>query len=282
MIGLWDQFVANLPRLTPAAVLDMLIVAVLIYQLGMIVRGRRAAHVLAGVGFVLIAYAASLWLELDLLHGILERLIPYTAFGLIVLFQSEIRRFLARIGRRRWISFGSRLESQEARQDVLFAVQQLVSGQIGALIVIERDIGLRTFIESGVPLDAELTVQLLLAIFQPGNPLHDGAVIIQGNRISAAACFLPITTNPELSRLLGTRHRAGIGITEESDCLAIIVSEETGRVSIARSGEIETDVTQARLAEVMGLPSLPGTTAGRTMTAARQDSETSEAEERER
>ncbi|MCC7154808.1 MAG: TIGR00159 family protein [Bryobacterales bacterium] len=271
MRTLWDQFVANLPPLTVAAVLDILIVAVLIYQAAMIIRGRRAAHVLAGVGIVLVAYALAVWLGLDLLRGILERLLPYSAFALIVLFQSEIRRFLARIGRRRWIGFGSRLENQEALQDILIAVQQLASVHTGALIVVERDIGLRTFIESGVPMDAELTVQLLVAIFQPGNPLHDGAVIIQGNRIAAASCFLPITTNPELSRRLGTRHRAAIGITEESDCVAVVVSEETGRVSIARGGEIESDVTLGRLSEVMGTAAPASGATGRSLKEVREE-----------
>lgn len=258
----WEQFAANLPPLTVAAALDILIFAVLIYQAGMIVRGRRAAHVLAGVGIVLVAYSLAVFLGLELLHTVMDRLLPYSAFMLIVLFQSEIRRFLARIGRHHWFGFTSRLENREAAQDILIAVQQMAPLKTGALIVVERDIGLRTFIESGVPMDAELTVQLLVAIFQPRNPLHDGAVIIQGNRIVAASCFLPITTNPELSRHLGTRHRAAIGITEESDCISIVVSEETGRVSVGRSGEMESDISMARLGEILGLdvasPQNPG------------------------
>src|SRR5262249_48330650 len=158
---------------------------------------------------------------------------PYTAFALIVMFQSEIRRLLARIGRRWWMGFGSRAERRESIDEILLAVETMARASTGALIVVERDIGLRTFIESGVNMDAMLSRDLLLAIFHPGAAMHDGAVIVQGDRIAAAACFLPLTTNPAVTSTLGTRHRAAIGVTEESDCVAIVVSEETGKISVA-------------------------------------------------
>jgi len=178
-------------------------------------------------------------------------LAPFTPIALIVMFQAELRRMLARLGRRPFLGI-SQLERRELTQEVVLAVNQLAQRKIGALIVLERKIGLRTFVESGVNLDASVSRDLLLAIFQPGGTLHDGAVIIQGDRISAAACFLPLTTNPLLATELGTRHRAALGITEESDCVAVVVSEETGRISVAAFGEIELDVPLERVEQLLG------------------------------
>lgn len=238
-----------LPKLTLTAVVDILVVAFLIYQLILVVRGTRAAQVLAGMGVLLLVYLGSIWLGLELVRSILANLVPYTAIALIVLFQSEIRRTLARIGRRRWLGFGGRLQRRESIDEILWALSRLSQRKIGALIVLERDMGLRTFIESGQVLDAALTRDLLLTIFQPAGPLHDGAVIIQGDRIAAAACFLPLSTNPQVAGELGTRHRAAIGITEESDALALVVSEETGRISVAAFGKIELDLTVEQVEE---------------------------------
>jgi diadenylate cyclase len=246
------QFLDSIPPLTWGAAIDILLVAIIIYQAFVIIRGRRAAHIMIGLAVVGAVYFVSVLAGLELLRSMLETLAPYTAFGVIVMFQSEIRRMLARIGERPWASFGSRFELREVADEVLLAVQQLMQHRTGALIIIERDIGLRTFIESGVPVDARVTRDLLLAVFQPGGALHDGAVIVQGGRLAAAACFLPLTMNPELSRKLGTRHRAGIGVTEESDCLAIIVSEERGSVSVAHSGELEMDIPFELLAQKLG------------------------------
>ena len=234
-----------------SAVVDILLVAALIYQFFLLVRGRRAVQVLAGVGVLGVTYALSIVAGLELLRTILALVVPYTPLALIVLFQSEIRRGLIRIGRRRWLGFGGRLERLESADEILLAAGKLVQSRTGALVVLERETGLRTFIESGVRLDAHLSRDLLLAIFRPGGELHDGAVIVQKDKVAAAACFLPLSMNPTLARALGTRHRAAIGITEESDCLAIIVSEETGRISVAASGELEQGVTLRRLDEVM-------------------------------
>ncbi len=244
-----SQITSWMPKLTVTAAIDVLIVAFLVYQLIMVVRGTRAAHVLAGIGMLLLVYGLSVWAGLELLRAILSTVVPYTAIALIVLFQSEIRRTLARIGRRGWLNFGGQLKRRESTEDILLAISRLSQQRIGALIVIERDMGLRTFIESGVALNAYLSRDLLLSIFQPGTALHDGAVIVQGDRIAAAACFLPLSMNPLLARKLGTRHRAAIGVTEEADCLALVVSEETGRISVAAFGEIESDVTMERLEE---------------------------------
>lgn len=252
MRAMLDQFMDTMPRLTPAAALDILLVALLLYQAVMLIRGRRAAHILSGIGVVLLIYVVSVFAGLTVLRSILETLAPYTAFAVIVMFQSEIRRLLARIGERRWVGFGSRLETREVTDEILLAIAHLAAHKIGALIVVERDIGLRTFIESGVPVDARVTRDLLLAIFQPGGAMHDGAVIVQGGRLAAGACFLPLTMNPELSRKLGTRHRAAIGVTEEADCLAIVVSEERGTVSIAALGDLEMDIPIERVAQRLG------------------------------
>lgn len=247
MMPIFESLMSQLPRFTYYAAIDILLTAFIIYQFIIIVRGRRSAAMLAGLLVLVLVYLVAVYAKFEMLRTILATLAPYTAFGMIVMFQSEIRRLLARIGQRRIIGFGSRLHRRETVEEILLAVQQLSQQRIGGLIVIEREVGLRTFIESGVPLDANVSRDLLLAIFYPGSPMHDGAVIVQGDRVAAAACFLPLTMNPELLRFLGTRHRAGIGITEETDCISLIVSEETGRISIAARNEIEYDVTLERV-----------------------------------
>jgi diadenylate cyclase len=240
----------DLPPLTLNSAVDIVIVALLIYQFLMIIRGRRAVHVLMGMGVLVVIYAIAVWAKLDLLRTILATFAPYTPIALIVMFQAELRRALARLGRRPFLGV-SQLERRELSQEVVLAVGRMAQNKTGALIVVERKIGLRTFIESGVSLDAAVSRDLLCSIFHSGGALHDGAVIIQGDRISAAACFLPLTTNPLLVTELGTRHRAAIGISEESDCVAIVVSEETGKVSVATFGEIEIDVPLERVENLL-------------------------------
>lgn len=247
MFNIWP---VDIPKLTIPEAIDILVVAALIYQLLLILRGRRAAHILSGVFVLALVYGVAIYAKLELLRTILATLAPYTAFGLIVVFQSDIRRMLARIGRQRVFGF-SQLERREVADEILLALTRLSQDKTGALIVIERNIGLRTFTESGVNLDAALSTDLLLSIFQKGGALHDGAVIVNGDRILAAACFLPLTTNPALTAKLGTRHRAAIGVTEETDCLALVVSENTGRISIAAQGEIELDVPAERIGQVL-------------------------------
>ncbi|MCW5981512.1 MAG: diadenylate cyclase CdaA [Bryobacteraceae bacterium] len=230
--------------------LDVLAVAVLIYQFFMIIRGRRAFHVMTGVGVLIGVYLLAEALGLRLLRTILKTLAPYTVFALIVIFQSDIRRVLARLGRRRWFAAARGLTRHEYSEEIAFTIERLSKQKIGAIIVLEKDIGLRTFVESGVPIDAVLTRDLLLSIFQKDMPLHDGAVIVQGYRIAAANCFLPLSMNPRLPSAFGTRHRAALGITEETDCLAIVVSEN-GPISVAEFGEIDTDLTVDQVRERM-------------------------------
>src|SRR5438045_2647735 len=202
-----------LPTLTLTGVIDILVVALLVYEALRVVRGTRASHILVGILTVLAVYAIAVWSGLEALSSLLSFIVPYIGIAIIVLFQSEIRRTLARIGRKNWLGFGRGFRAPEAINELMLAVEQFSERHIGALIVLERDIGLRTFIESGVAMDARLSRDLLISIFEPGLPLHDGAVVVQKDRIAAAACFLPLTTNPTISRGLGTRHRAAIGIT---------------------------------------------------------------------
>jgi len=240
------QFTFNAPHFTKYFVLDILAVWFLIYQLLQIIRGTRAAHILAGILTVVIVYQLAVYMNLEALRSILQSLAPYTAIAIIVLFQSEIRRTLARVGRKQLFGGYRRPESTD---EILLALTSLSADKVGALIVLERDIGLRTFVESGVRLDATISRDILLSIFQPNTALHDGAVIIQKDRLAAAACFLPLSVNPAVSTTLGTRHRAAIGITEETDCLALVVSEETGALSVAAFGDLERGVTIQRVDE---------------------------------
>jgi diadenylate cyclase len=239
------------PNLGLTGIFDIVVVSFLIYEALMVVRGTRAGHILIGIFVMVLLYAVALWAGLEALRSVLSFIVPYIGLAIIVLFQSEIRRTLARIGRKRWLGAG--FHAPESANEILLAAEQLALQSTGALIVLERDIGLRTFIESGVPLEAILSRDLLLSIFQPGVPLHDGAAIVQKGRIAAAACFLPLTTNPALSRTLGTRHRAAIGITEETDCLAIVVSEESGRISVASFGELTQGLSVAQVQERINL-----------------------------
>ena len=250
MVGVPSSFISEIPKLSVTAALDILAVAVFIYQFILIVRGRRTAHILVGVIVLAAIYFGATVFRLELLRTLLATLAPYTAFALIVVFQSDIRRVLARLGQRRFLGF-SELERREVADEILLAITQLAQQRTGALIVVERSIGLRTFVESGVNLDASVSRDLLLAIFHPKAALHDGAVIVHRDRIAAAACFLPLTTDPALTAKLGTRHRAAIGVTEEADCLAIVVSEETGRISVASGGKIEMNVPLERISQIL-------------------------------
>lgn len=231
--------------------LDILLVSLLIYQVLVMIRGTRAAPMLVGLVVVAAIFYLARAEKLTTLNWVVSRVLPYIVFALIVVFQSEIRHVLADLGRRLSFLRGSSAES-DSYDDIVLAANLFSQHQTGALIVIEREIGLRTHIESGVPLDARLSYDLLATIFRPSAPLHDGAVIVQKDRIAAAACFLPLSMNPLLSTQLGTRHRAGIGITEETDAIAVIVSEETGGISLAIGGQIERDLTVDHLRGRLG------------------------------
>lgn len=231
--------------------LDIILVAILIYQVLVMIRGTRAVAMLVGLTVLAVLFYFARIGELTTLNWVVSRVLPYVVFALIVVFQSEIRHVLADLGRRLTFLRGSAAEG-DSYDDIVLAANLFSQHQTGALIVIEREIGLRTHIESGVPLDARLSYDLLATIFRPSAPLHDGAVIVQKDRIAAAACFLPLSMNPLLSTQLGTRHRAGIGITEETDAIAVICSEETGAISFAVGGRVERDLTVEQLRERLG------------------------------
>jgi diadenylate cyclase len=222
--------------------LDVLAVAVVVYNLLLLIRGTRAVQMLLGIVFVSLVYLLARWLDLVTLQTILESLLIVLPFALIVLFQSEMRRALTNFGRNPLWGLGKQQKVVSSFADVVLAATTLASRRIGGLIVVERLQGLRTYIENGIALDAILSYDLLINIFVPDTPLHDGAVIVQDDRIAAAACFLPLSTNPELSRELGTRHRAALGITEETDAVAIVISEETGEISLAFDGQMIRDL----------------------------------------
>lgn len=232
--------VVQWPAMTWWDVLDVAIVSVAIYELLKALRGTRAVQMAVGSAFLVLMFYISRWGNLKTVDWLIQNLFGYIVFAAIVIFQADIRRVLAHFGRAPFFRYFLTPEgADETNEELVFAATQLSAQRAGAIIIIERQIGLRNYIEAGIPLDAILTGDLLISIFQPRSPLHDGAVIVQNDRVAAAACFLPLTVNPQLARQLGTRHRAAIGLTEENDSVAIIVSEETGRISVAFDGKIE-------------------------------------------
>jgi diadenylate cyclase len=242
-------------------VVDIAVVAFVLYRMLLIFKGTLALQMLAGLALLMFARFASHEAGLRSLSFILDNFWAVWVLALIVLFQPELRRTLAQAGRSRLLQrvFGENAAAQhQIVEEAGRAVEALAVKRIGALVALERTGGLGAYAELGVPMDAAVSAELLGSIFQPGSPLHDGAAIIQGGRISAAGCFLPLSRNLQLARTLGTRHRAALGLSEETDAVVIIVSEETGRVSLAVEGRIEgaLDGTQlrARLAELLEVP----------------------------
>jgi diadenylate cyclase len=245
----------HIPQFSVVSAIDILVVAFLIYEFLKLIKGTRAIPMLAAVILIVTAFWIAHIEQLRTVDWLITTLFPYAVFALIVVFGAEIRHALARLGRRLSASRGGGFNGADSYEDIVLAADHFSKTMTGALIVIEREIGLRTFIESGVPLDANLSYDLLVTIFRPSAPLHDGAVIVQRGRIAAAACFLPLSMNPVLSTQYGTRHRASIGITEETDAVSVVVSEETGSISLAVGGGIERDITveylRERLSEVL-------------------------------
>ncbi len=220
-------------------VLDILIVAFIIYELLQFIRGTHAVQMALGALVLVVLYWVSKLADLETVNWLLRTFMPYLVFGVIVVFQAEIRKVLAHLGKTPFPGVFTAERGEEVIEEMVLAATALASQRTGALIVIEREMGLRSFIETGIALDAYVTYDLLISIFNPGTPLHDGAVIVQGNRIAAGACFLPLTVNAELSRQLGSRHRAAIGVTEDTDALAVVVSEESGAISLVVGGHIQ-------------------------------------------
>jgi diadenylate cyclase len=252
-VSLYLDFLSAFFRIAPFSVrdlVDILIVAFIVYRFLLLMRGTRGVQMTFGIVVLLLFYWLTRYYRLNAVQWLLSNILTYIVFGIIVLYQNEIRRGLAGIGQSSLFGRHKRM-GKEDFEEIVLAATTLGSKKIGALIVIERDIGLRNYSESGIALDAMLTYDLLVTIFSPNTPLHDGAVIVQQHRIIAAACFLPLTLDPHLSKELGTRHRAAIGITEETDAIAVIVSEETGTISAAVGGKITRNLDGTGLRRIL-------------------------------
>jgi diadenylate cyclase len=245
------QYIQYLGRLgEPRSLVDIALVFVMVYTVLKLVRGTRAAPMTAGIAAFALLYWLSVTQDLPTLEFVLRGGLLYLGVAIIVLFQSEIRQALISFGNSFRMPFTRRHRGQfgeGAYDEIVLAATTLASTKTGALIVIERGVGLKNVTDGGVKLDAELSYDLLVTIFNPTTPLHDGAVVVRLHRVAAAACFLPLTLNPRLSKDLGTRHRAAIGITEDSDAVAVVVSEETGLISFVQAGQIRRGLDATKL-----------------------------------
>lgn len=230
-------------------IIDILIVSYVIYNIILLVRGTRAAQILIGIVVVVITWALSIWLNLNTLQWMMNHMFTFGLLAIIIIFQPELRRALEQLGRGRLFTRTSAEEQEFGKSiaEVIKAVNNLSRRKVGALIVFERDTGLNDYLESGTKLDSYISSELLINIFTPNSPLHDGAVIIRENKLVAAACYLPLSENPFISKELGTRHRAAIGMSEVSDAIAVVVSEENGKVSLAINGQIVRDIKEESL-----------------------------------
>jgi diadenylate cyclase len=234
----------------PRNIADLILVFLLVYAVLKLVRGTRAAPMAAAIGSFALLYWVAVRQDLATLAFLLRGALLYIGVAIIVLFQSEIRQALITFGNRFRLPFARRHLGQFGEgvyDEIILAATTLSSTKTGALIIIERNVGLKNIIDGGVKLDAELSYDLLVSIFNPESPLHDGAVVVRRHRVAAASCFLPLTLNPRLSRDLGTRHRAALGVTEDTDAVAVVVSEESGLISIVQRGEIKRGLDAPKL-----------------------------------
>ena len=244
----WLAELLRRPTVSWWDVLDIALVSFLVYELLLLMRGTRAVQMALSGGFLLGLFFLSRWLQLETVNWVIRNLATYVVFAIIVLFQADIRRALAHFGRAPFFRYFERATStDETMEELVLAASTMSSRRIGAIVVVERQIGLRNYIEGGIPLDSMVQHDLMVSIFQQSSPLHDGAIIVQGDRIAAAACFLPLSVNPLVSRDLGTRHRAALGLTEENDAIAVVVSEETGAISLVMGGDLERGLSPEAL-----------------------------------
>lgn len=232
-------------------IVDIIFVSLIIYRLLLIIKGTKAAQMLIGLVVMLVVSMFSGYFELYSMNWIIQSFWAQIVIVIIILFQPEIRKALAHMGDARFFTAFTPAEELKSLDEIVKASVALANRKIGALMVIERDTSLKDFVEIGTPLDARVSKEILLSIFHPSSPIHDGAVIIQGNRIVAAGCFLPIVLSKNVGKTLGTRHRAGIGLTEEADALAIIVSEETGGISMSIGGKLKSNLDMGTLRDLL-------------------------------
>lgn len=230
---------------------QILIVTAVLYRLLLLVQRTRAMQMLVGLLLLAGVYLLADFFRLDLIRYLLERLFQYGAIAALVVFQPELRNALARLGQSRVLRVFGRMEENQVLEEIVESVERLARNRIGAIIAIEQEVGLDEYGESGSPLEARVSADILTTIFTPYSPLHDGAVLIVGDKIRAAGAILPLTQYSLPDKTLGTRHRAALGLSEETDAVVIVVSEETARVSVARGGRLERDVTSDRLREIL-------------------------------
>jgi diadenylate cyclase len=249
---LWKQ---ELEAFNIISLIDILIVAYVIFKAMMIIKGTRAVQLIKGLAVLIMASLISNWLGFRTVAWILAQLQTVLVVAIPVVFQPELRRVLEQLGRGKFFARPMAMLNQEALEnlinEVVRAVRILSKNSIGALIILERETGVNDFVETGIKIDGLVSAEFLVNIFIPKSPLHDGAVVVRGDRIIAAGCFLPLSENPNLSKELGTRHRAGLGLTEQSDAIAVIVSEETGVISVAEEGRLTRYLDENTLKEIL-------------------------------
>jgi diadenylate cyclase len=236
-------------------VIDISIVTYVIYKLIMLIRGTRAVQLLKGIMVIVVTWLLSKWFQLTTLHWLMSQAFTFGVLALVIIFQPELRRALEQLGRGKLFSRAYSAQDEETIrrmiQEVGKSVTYMAKRRIGALIVIERDTGLNDYVETGIAINGRVSSELLINIFIPNTPLHDGAVIMRKDVVLAAGCYLPLSENPSISKELGTRHRAAIGMSEVSDGLSIVVSEETGQVSFAVNGQVRRNLTEEQLSELL-------------------------------
>lgn len=237
---------------------EILVVAFLLYRILLVIQRTRAMQILLGVVLLAVAYGIAGALDLILIRTLLEAFFQYGAIAALVVFQPELRGALARLGRSRMIRVFQRLETSQVVDEVVEAVQRLARSRVGAIIAIEQEVGLDEYAETGSSVHARVSAEMIATIFTPYSPLHDGAILIRGDEIRTAGAILPLTQSSVPDRSLGTRHRAALGLSEETDAVVIVVSEESSQLSVALGGRLERDVTPERIREILvGAQSVP-------------------------
>lgn len=256
MNRIWEQLQFLRPGWTD--LFEILVVAFLFYRILVVLQRTRAMQILLGLVLLGLGYWASRLLDLILIRTLLEAFFQYGAIAALVVFQPELRAALARLGQSRMIRVFQRLENSEVVDELVEAVQRLSRSRVGAIIAIEREVGLDGYAESGSTVQARVSAEMLATIFTPYSPLHDGAVLVRGDEIHTAGAILPLTQSSVPDRSLGTRHRAALGLSEETDAVVLVVSEETSQISVAQGGHLERDVSPERVREILteALPAL--------------------------
>lgn len=245
-MSFWNSFTDSAPLDILKNIIDVLLVWFVLYKLMTLIKGTKAVQLMKGIFVIIIVRVLTDVFGLNTLRWMMDQVLPWGFLAIIIIFQPELRRALEQLGRGRFFSRSTTQEEAEKErlmEAMTKSVSYMAKRRIGALISIERETGLSEYIETGIPIKAEITAELLINIFIPNTPLHDGAVIIQRKQIAAAACYLPLSESPFISKELGTRHRAAIGLSEVTDAITVIVSEETGSVSITADGDIDRNLS---------------------------------------